>query len=672
MKWFVPSPSVASVRVLSQPWLFKHPSFHLPLTLASTIPATHASKVNGHYHDLNLLFRSTNLLAVKTSSIRRGFFTYNRLCRSPVGSVAAMRYMNWDVLLFPEGSKTPIQEFKTNCYITQDPGTFPCFNCFRILNYLALTINPDPTSHHNVIPYGLPGNYSALPRYLPTVASFIPNMPLGSPLKVSVHSWEPPVVSPDTQASASDGDKIYFEARVLVDGLCIAGVLFDQQPPWPQVIDTCSHPNQDGIGMPLTFPAFHPEMLTQDHWNAGENFGRIKVLIAEGIAHGQGSAFHRTRSIVCFAFQHAPLRILEDSCIAYPNAGMLYQLQSQILGPPSPRKVQAPDPDAHGHSPRQNVNPETIQTRVAAGHTLTYQDYLAASARPRGPQIGDPYWSARPPAYDIFMDDARYHALMRWGAPSSSGDQSMPDYSHSLTPASSRTHSDHHNQLHAGRNTDTTTHVTTAFDQVDISPNRPASTGTIAPANTRASSAANTPPTHSKPSAAAEARVSSYSHNQGRSVSMTTRDPQQPPPAVREPSDVSMQSRLSENQPVGSEQRDFKIKKKPAKDVKGRKEGQADELGVGTQGQKKLSVELVEGRNKENANGTAEKPILLSDSKRKRSTKSLFLADRALSGINPDSSPSRKVSRVENTDLDDLTPEGVVARTPLADMGNVI
>lgn len=33
-----------------------------------------------------------------------------------------MRYTNWDVLLFPEGSKTPLQEFKTSCYVTDDPG----------------------------------------------------------------------------------------------------------------------------------------------------------------------------------------------------------------------------------------------------------------------------------------------------------------------------------------------------------------------------------------------------------------------------------------------------------------------------------------------------------------------------------------------------------------------
>lgn len=33
-----------------------------------------------------------------------------------------MRYQNWDVLLFPGISKTPIQEFKTTCHVIQDSG----------------------------------------------------------------------------------------------------------------------------------------------------------------------------------------------------------------------------------------------------------------------------------------------------------------------------------------------------------------------------------------------------------------------------------------------------------------------------------------------------------------------------------------------------------------------
>lgn len=33
-----------------------------------------------------------------------------------------MRYQLWDVLLFPEPSNVPIQEFKTACFVTQDAG----------------------------------------------------------------------------------------------------------------------------------------------------------------------------------------------------------------------------------------------------------------------------------------------------------------------------------------------------------------------------------------------------------------------------------------------------------------------------------------------------------------------------------------------------------------------
>lgn len=36
--------------------------------------------------------------------------------------LARMRYENWDVLLFPENSKIPVQEFKTQCFVTKDRG----------------------------------------------------------------------------------------------------------------------------------------------------------------------------------------------------------------------------------------------------------------------------------------------------------------------------------------------------------------------------------------------------------------------------------------------------------------------------------------------------------------------------------------------------------------------
>lgn len=55
-------------------------------------------------------------------------FLYIKTFRAPLltassaTSTAVMRYMNWDVLLFPDGPKVPLQEFKTGCFVTQDPG----------------------------------------------------------------------------------------------------------------------------------------------------------------------------------------------------------------------------------------------------------------------------------------------------------------------------------------------------------------------------------------------------------------------------------------------------------------------------------------------------------------------------------------------------------------------
>lgn len=69
--------------------------------------------------------------------------------------------------------------------------------------------------------------------------------------------------------------------------------------------------DKDGNIDNLRFPPFHEEMLTQGMWQAGENMGRIKVLIAEGLFTEQPSdgkqPFERVRNVVAFSFQHAPL-----------------------------------------------------------------------------------------------------------------------------------------------------------------------------------------------------------------------------------------------------------------------------------------------------------------------------------------------------------------------------
>jgi len=58
----------------------------------------------------------------------------------------------------------------------------------------------------------------------------------------------------------------------------------------------------------LKFPTFHNELLSQNYWNAGDDLGRIKVVISEGFSRdGSTYPFERIKNIVSFSFQHAPL-----------------------------------------------------------------------------------------------------------------------------------------------------------------------------------------------------------------------------------------------------------------------------------------------------------------------------------------------------------------------------
>ena len=57
-------------------------------------------------------------------------------------------------------------------------------------------------------------------RQLPIVTCFVPNLPHGCPFRVSLHCWpEQPEVSRGTQALTSSKDSVFFETRVLLDGV---------------------------------------------------------------------------------------------------------------------------------------------------------------------------------------------------------------------------------------------------------------------------------------------------------------------------------------------------------------------------------------------------------------------------------------------------------------------
>lgn len=57
-------------------------------------------------------------------------------------------------------------------------------------------------------------------RQLPIVTCFIPSLQHGCPFRVSLHSWQEPEASRGTQALTSPTDNVFFEARVLLDGVC--------------------------------------------------------------------------------------------------------------------------------------------------------------------------------------------------------------------------------------------------------------------------------------------------------------------------------------------------------------------------------------------------------------------------------------------------------------------
>ena len=60
---------------------------------------------------------------------------------------------------------------------------------------------------------------------LPHVTAFLAAQPEGSAFRVSVHSWELPQPSNHLQFAVEHGKQAYFEARVFIDGLCVAWVL---------------------------------------------------------------------------------------------------------------------------------------------------------------------------------------------------------------------------------------------------------------------------------------------------------------------------------------------------------------------------------------------------------------------------------------------------------------
>ncbi|KAF2638362.1 hypothetical protein P280DRAFT_509100 [Massarina eburnea CBS 473.64] len=206
-----------------------------------------------------------------------------------------MRYDNWDVILFPRDSLVPIQEFRTACYASPD-------------------ING---------------------RRLPTLGCYISSLAASTPFRISVHSWAAPAKpSPIIESRRKPNQRVVYTAQVVVDGTRVFHGFYEIGSKWPQEIVNEKRSLSDPLvtsssrGPFLEFPPFHHNVLMQSSWDAQDNSGRIKILLAEQLIRKTNNpgdqGLGASNEIVCFAFQHAPRDILEQAGIAWPIRNPLY------------------------------------------------------------------------------------------------------------------------------------------------------------------------------------------------------------------------------------------------------------------------------------------------------------------------------------------------------------
>ncbi len=269
----------------------------------------------------------------------------------------------------------------------------------------------------------------------------------------------------------------------------------------------------------------------------------------------------------------------------------------------------------------------------------------------------------------------------------------MPDYSQSITPASSRDVTDGSvvrskaNSLNESFVHSKITSVNGGCcdpkDTVELSsPRKDGTSGTfILTDNVNRASAPSPAPPLLRPSAAAKARHESYSQMITRKVSEAASADVQLW-HDRETSDISMKSRFSEDLLERNTAGNSKVQKKPAMNIRGKKEGRESK-----ESKDSSEVEILQYVHKVTVPGSAkdvhkkgsksagESPDASSGPKRKRSqlraSKTFSTSENDL----PSSSPSRKASRSEGrSGQTEYDSEGVCPssdREPLGDLLNV-
>ncbi|KAK6002767.1 hypothetical protein QM012_001517 [Aureobasidium pullulans] len=183
-----------------------------------------------------------------------------------------MRFENWDILLFPQVSGTPIQEFRTECF-----GV--------------------------VTPIGLS----------PTLNAYIPSLPSGTPFKISLHSWSKPVIS---SPQFVRGNHIILAMHVAIDGKTVVVQKINPDGNFP-------HQILNSAASRLLFPPFHRTIRDQLQLPIADNVGRITVCLSEGYFYQAPATgkhhFSPVKDIVTFKWIHAPQNLLRKAGVAWPD-----------------------------------------------------------------------------------------------------------------------------------------------------------------------------------------------------------------------------------------------------------------------------------------------------------------------------------------------------------------
>ncbi|KAE8349039.1 hypothetical protein BDV28DRAFT_163916 [Aspergillus coremiiformis] len=500
-----------------------------------------------------------------------------------------MRYENWDVLLFPENSKVPIQEFKTQCFVIKDKGS----------PYLHSPALVNPAS------YCLPQGNMGL---LPVLTTFIPSISPNTQFRVSVHCWERPRPSRLMESLLQPDDALLFEVRIFIDGLFVSGSVFGQRTNWPHVIDIDKSGNQDN----LRFPPFHQEILEQQHWDA-------EVLEYSSIAWPNASMWSR-----------------EPRLFKYNSRGELNDLKGLE--------------DTHAHSPtrhsiRQPVATSSQISNPTLHNSWTYRDY-------QGPitQMKSNFRESRWPQQEQFMPDPFIDPYVldpsarHRGARPSWEDVAMPDYVSGSTSSRAISHMTGISYEHSKHPSIISPIDEESYNQFieALSPPKPLSCGTQAPTNTPSA----TLPTGRKLSATVEVPSASYPKTGSRASVLNERSHT----STRNVSESSVESHLPA-EPIAETAVTSRLPVSPNVQIKGRKEGlmsdkKENESTVETPPRNNDKVNHTLSKSTIRTSGNLETP---TGSRRRRSTGSAQRESLSLSKGEPILlSPAQVLSEAED------------------------